>query len=215
MQNELTLLGTVIRWTRGQRLWDQGAPARGLLVVCSGGVELQRNHPSGVLSVDLVVRGELAGEESLIAGSLYGLSAVGVGYGSGTWIPEARLYGAMLDTPDLGARVYGEHLKRFERVAHAYADLEFAPVEARVARLMLRLCDAIGLPDARGTFIPVRLYKVQIARLSACRSETVIRLLKRWDADGVLHSQREGFVVPDMAVLETLALPEEMCSFAM
>ena len=215
MLNELKDLGEVIRWRRGEQVWEEGTPVRGLVVVRCGALELQKRHAGGVLSLDLVVRGEVAGTEALVSGAVYGCSAVGVGYGSGVWIPEARLYGAMLDTPDLGARIFREHLQRDERIAQGFADLEFAPVEARVARLMVRLCDAIGLPDARGTFVPLRLYKVQIARLTACRPETVIRLMKRWGQDGLLHAQREGFVVPDRRALEALVHTEEMCSYAM
>ncbi len=215
VMNQLSNLGEVIRWRRGERLWDEGQGVKGLVVVRSGALELQKTHSSGVLSLDLVVRGEIAGTEALVCDAKYGHSAVGVGYGSGTWVPEARLYAAMLDTPDLGAEIFRAHLARCGRIATAFADLEFAPVEARVARLMLRLCDTIGLPDARGTFIPLRLYKVQIARLTACRAETVIRLLKRWREREILLAQREGFVVPDRGRVSALVDVEEECSYAM
>ena len=68
-------------------------------------------------------------------------------------------------------------------------------VEMRLARLVLRLADELGIPDARGPFVPYNLSRRDLADMVCCREETIIRILGRWRRAGVLSVQREGMII--------------------
>ena len=85
------------------------------------------------------------------------------------------------------------------------AELTGARVETRFARLFLKLCDQIGKPDRGGTFVPMPLTRQELADLTGTTIETTIRIMSRWQKEDVLHTEKDGFVVLDRAVLDETA----------
>ena len=53
----------------------------------------------------------------------------------------------------------------------------------------------VGLPDSRGIFVPLRLTRGDLASMVGCRVETTIRVLKRWQREGLVETRREGLVI--------------------
>ena len=85
------------------------------------------------------------------------------------------------------------------------ADLTGARVEARFARLFLKLADQIGRPEHGGEFVQMPLSRQELADLTGTTIETAIRLMSRWEKEDVLHTQKDGFVVRDRQALEDAA----------
>ena len=79
-------------------------------------------------------------------------------------------------------------------------------VEPRLARLFLKLADENGQPHADGVFIPLPLSRQEVADLTGTTIETTIRIMSRWGKQGVVRTEKDGFVVVDRAALEDLAL---------
>ena len=77
-------------------------------------------------------------------------------------------------------------------------------VEQRLAKRLLDIGSSVGLADARGVFIPLRLTRVELSEMAWCRSETVIRLMTKWDELGWVKTQREGIVLCSLEGLESL-----------
>jgi CRP-like cAMP-binding protein len=71
--------------------------------------------------------------------------------------------------------------------------------------VLLRIGEQVGLQDARGTFVPVKLSRGDLADMVGCRVETTIRVMTRWQRQGVLETQREGIVLKDVDQLEEAA----------
>ncbi len=94
-----------------------------------------------------------------------------------------------------------------ERVASFASRLEVAngaPVAARLALLLADLGHRIGLADARGLLIPLRLGRQDLADVIGCREETVVRTMRLWDDDGLVSTLREGFILRQPDALRTL-----------
>ena len=77
-------------------------------------------------------------------------------------------------------------------------------VETRFAHLFLKLADRVGRPHAGGRFVPMHLSRQELADLTGTTIETCIRIMSRWGKDGVVSTEREGFLVTDRATLERL-----------
>jgi CRP-like cAMP-binding protein len=54
--------------------------------------------------------------------------------------------------------------------------------------------------------VPVRLTRQEIADLCATTVETAIRVMSRWGKEGLVATERDGFLIPDPAALEVVAL---------
>jgi CRP/FNR family transcriptional regulator len=77
-------------------------------------------------------------------------------------------------------------------------------VETRFAHLFLKLADRMGRPREGGVFIPMVLSRQELADLTGTTIETCIRLMSRWGKDGMVLTEKDGFVVADHAALEEL-----------
>jgi CRP-like cAMP-binding protein len=77
-------------------------------------------------------------------------------------------------------------------------------VEIRFARLFLKLADRMGEARGAARFIPMALSRQELADLTGTTIETCIRIMSRWGKEGVVTTEREGFVVSDRSALERL-----------
>jgi CRP/FNR family transcriptional regulator len=91
---------------------------------------------------------------------------------------------------------------RLAELTRRLSELTGARVDARFARLFLKLFEEIGRPERGGTFVPMALSRQELADLTGTTVETAIRIMSRWHKDGVLHTERDGFLVTDCQALE-------------
>jgi CRP/FNR family transcriptional regulator len=78
-------------------------------------------------------------------------------------------------------------------------------VEARFARLFLKLGGQFGQPRPEGLFVALPLSRQELADLTGTTIETCIRIMSRWGREQVLATEKDGFLLVDRAVLEALA----------
>jgi CRP/FNR family transcriptional regulator, nitrogen oxide reductase regulator len=77
--------------------------------------------------------------------------------------------------------------------------------EARAAKLFLTLADRMGEARDGGTFIALPLSRQELADLIGTTLETAIRLMSRWQKEGVVLTDKEGFLIADAATLQSLS----------
>jgi CRP/FNR family transcriptional regulator len=85
------------------------------------------------------------------------------------------------------------------------AELTGGRIDIRFARLFLKLADQLGRQEQGATFIALALSRQDLADLTGTTIETAIRIMSRWNKDGVVRTEREGFVIVDRAALEGIA----------
>jgi CRP/FNR family transcriptional regulator len=85
------------------------------------------------------------------------------------------------------------------------ADMTGGRVDVRLARLFLKLADQMGTPARGGIFIPLPLSRQELADFTGTTIETAIRIMSRWNRDGIILTEKEGFLLLERATLEALA----------
>jgi CRP/FNR family transcriptional regulator len=81
-------------------------------------------------------------------------------------------------------------------------------VETRFAHLFLKLADKMGRPSPDGTYIPMALSRQDLADLTGTTVETCIRIMSRWGKEGIVRTEKEGFVLLDRPALDKLAMTQ-------
>jgi len=78
-------------------------------------------------------------------------------------------------------------------------------VESRFARLLLKLADQMGRPDAArgGIVVAMPMSRQELADLTGTTIETATRIMSRWNKDDVLRTDRNAFVILDVETLKT------------
>ena len=81
-------------------------------------------------------------------------------------------------------------------------------VEYRAARLFATLADRAGRSRADGVFVPIHLSRQEIADMVGTTIETAIRVMSRWQKEGLVETERDGFLIRKIEALREIA-PEE------
>jgi CRP/FNR family transcriptional regulator len=88
-------------------------------------------------------------------------------------------------------------------------ELAGGQVERRIATLLLRLADGMGVPrTSEGTWIPVRLSRQDLADLVGTTLETAIRVMTRLGRAGIVRTAPRGLVITDRRALEEVGRRE-------
>jgi CRP/FNR family transcriptional regulator len=196
--------GEPMRFRRKETLWSAGEPAQGVFLVTSGCVKLHRANGTRRVTLDLAHRGELLGLDGSQAGQERSCSATALSLVKGVFVDAARLRGLAIQHPEIWDLLLGATRERATHFAQDLEELATMSVEQRLAKRLLDIGSSVGLADARGVFIPLRLTRVELSEMAWCRSETVIRLLTKWDELGWVKTQREGIVLCSLEGLESL-----------
>lgn len=198
--------GESVRFERGDRLWSQDEPADAVYAICTGAVKTVREWPNKKsMILDLTFRSGLVGAEAALPDGVRAATCVALTSGRAMRIDVETLRRVLREDP-AAARALLHALARGQHAfAHRLDETQLGAVEERLARVLLRIADTVGLRDSRGTFVPVGLSRGDLAELVGCRVETVIRIMTRWQREEVVETQREGIVVKARGVLESSA----------
>jgi CRP/FNR family transcriptional regulator len=94
---------------------------------------------------------------------------------------------------------------RLLELTRRIAEVTGSRVETRLANVLMMLADRMGRTESRGLLIPLALSRQDLADLTGTTLETSIRIMSRWGKEGVVLTEKDGFVLTDRAALERLA----------
>lgn len=194
--------------SRGEQLWKAGDQPRAMVVIRSGLIKVVRSAPKGRSAIcGLFGAPETVGDVALLKDVPYPADAVVVtDSASIIWIPKALVLEAMQKNPELGVSIAcGMHSKM--SALHDKIDvLSAGSVEARLATLLIKLYDQFGDDFDDGTSkVPVALSRRELADLVSTSFETAIRVMTRWEREGVVDTGDQGFTVRNLHALQKIA----------
>ncbi|MCE9575832.1 MAG: Crp/Fnr family transcriptional regulator, partial [Deltaproteobacteria bacterium] len=180
------------------------APAERVLLIQAGLVQIVRHAATGDdHSIALFGPRELVGLTAVLERAPYPAEAVVVSERAELWaLPAAAL--ERIAAEDLGfARALTTALLEHTRALRAkIAMVTSGDTAQRLAVLFAHLAERFGDEDARGvTFIPLALTRRMLGQLVGARTETVIRVLSKWQQAGLVSTTPAGFEIRALAAL--------------
>lgn len=182
----------------------EGEDSSQLYLVERGAVKVFRSLESGrELILGLFRHGDAVGEVALIDGHGYPASAA-AHEDSTLLLMRREDYLHYLKTFE-GAAValLRDLMMRMRTMQRRMEDLGGGGVEYRLARVLQTFCATSK--DNGPLYLPVPLSRQDFADMVGARVETVIRIMSRWQKDGVIGQDERGMWVRDRATLEALA----------
>jgi CRP-like cAMP-binding protein len=192
----------------GEALWRESEPAAEFLFLLRGRAKLARTSESGrEVILDTCGEGELLCGSAACAGLRYCCTAAALHAPAAVLaLPRRAVLDAMEHNPGVALALLEEASRRESHLARRIEELSSGHVERRVAALLLRLAEQLGVPRADdGTWIPVSLSRQDLADLCGTTVETAIRTMTRLRRDGVVRSAGGGFIVADLRRLAGIA----------
>lgn len=199
---------TVRTLRRGEMLWRAGDPARSLTVIKSGLIKVVRPAARGRSAIcGIFGPPDTVGDLAVLRGIPYPADAV-VATETATviTIPGGFLADATAQNANLAVSLACAMHTKLTALHDKVDVLSAGSVESRLATLLLKLYDRFGDDFDDGTSsIPVALSRRELAELVATSFETAIRVMTRWEREGVLDTTPTGFTVRKLDAIKACA----------
>lgn len=190
-------------YERGDLIFSEGDPGDVFIAIVTGRVKVFKSTPAGKeIILEIFGDGDPLGAVAVYERAPFPASAVALEPTECVRIGQAAFFRLLEQDPMIVRGLLSGLTIRLAELTRRLAELTGARVDARFARLFLKLCDQIGRPERGGTFVAMPLSRQELADLTGTTIETTIRIMSRWQKEGVLHTEKDGFVVIDRTALD-------------
>jgi len=206
--DRMAAVATTRTVARGEQLWRAGDPAKSLTVIKSGLIKVVRPAARGRASIcGIFGPPDTVGDLAVLRGIPYPADAV-VATESATviCIPGTLLTDPSTQSTPLAMSMACAMHTKLTALHDKVEVLSAGSVESRLATLLIKLYDRFGDDfDDGSSSIPVALSRRELAELVATSFETAIRVMTRWEREGVLDTTPNGFTVHKLDALRAAA----------
>ncbi|CAN5629843.1 helix-turn-helix domain-containing protein [soil metagenome] len=193
---------------RGELLWRAGDEPSAITIITSGLVKICKNLRPGMSTiVGLFGPRESIGDVAVVSGRVYPADAIAASDRVELLRVEKKAVLEAMERDSAVAMAVNHSL-----VEHSAAlqdkirVLAAGAVDHRLATLLLHLAERFGdEQEDESTFIPVALSRAELSLLVGSTIETTIRIMSRWQKEGLVQTLPEGFVITRAAALEDVA----------
>ncbi len=179
-------------------IYRQGDKATRMYVVATGAVKTTRLAADGRETlIDLLAPGDFFGALPALGQERYAESA-------STLTPacllglDAREYDAIMqEIPQVAVATLKGVAHRLSESQETIHMLASAPLEQRLAAMLLVLADKVGKPWNGATLLDVPLSREDLAAMAGAATESVSRLISRWHRKGWIEAGRRWLTIRD------------------
>ena len=203
----LAEVSVVRSYDKGETLFSEGDPSDFLYTILSGRAKVVKTIPSGKeVILEIFGPGDPVGAVVAYEGRPYPASAIALEGTSCLLVRRAPFFALLESHPTLVRGFLLGLTQRIVELTRRIPEVAGGRVETRFAHLFLKLADRMGRPQPVGTLIPMALSRQDLADLTGTTIETCIRIMSRWGKEGLVRTDKDGFVLLDRPALEKLSL---------
>lgn len=202
----LAEVSTTRSYGKGEVIFDEGRPSEVIFTVVSGRVKVVKTTPAGkTLILEIFGPGDPLGAVAVYERRPYPATAVALEPTTCLLIPKESFFALLESSPSFVRGLLSALAWRLVELTNRLTERTGGRIEPRLARLFLKLGRELGRSEAGGIVIPLPLSRQELADLTGTTIETCIRTMSRWRKDGVVRTEKTGFVVLDSEELERIA----------
>jgi CRP/FNR family transcriptional regulator len=192
---------------RGETIFSEGDPASWFFGIASGRVKVFKMTPSGKdVILEIFGAGDPLGAVVAYEGRPFPASAVALEPTTCVATRREAFFELLEQNPLLVRGLLLGMTHRLIELTNRLAELTGGRLEPRFARFFLKLAEQTGRATPGGVAIALTLSRQELADFTGTTVESAIRIMSRWGKEGLVTTEKEGFVIADRAALEELAL---------
>lgn len=193
-------------YAKGETIFEQESPSDAFYAIVRGRVKIFKMMPSGKdVILEVFGPGDPLGAVAAYMERPFPASASALEDTTCVVIPRPAFFRLLESNPSLVRGLLLGLTTRLVELTNRLAELTGGRIEARFARLFLKLAAQMGRAERGGTYIPLALSRQDLADMSGTTIETCIRIMSRWNKDAIVRTEKDGFVVLNKADLERTA----------
>lgn len=196
-----------VAWERGRVVLRAGDPGNSMMIVVTGRVKITTGAPSGRERIlNIIEPGETFGEMALLDGAPRCADAEAI-EPSTALVLGREAFDALLDSdPVFARRVIADLCARVRKATELVEDTLFLSPATRLARRLRSMIHQNGhSPQVDEEWVLDGLSQQELADAVGLTRESVNRLLRAWQAEGLVTLRRRTVVVRRLADLQRIA----------
>jgi CRP/FNR family transcriptional regulator len=195
----------VQHFAKGDLIFEQESPSNAFYAITAGRVKIYKMMPNGKdLILEIFGPGDPLGAVAVYMDRPFPASAMALEDTTCVIIPRAAFFHLLESNPSLVRGFLLGMTTRLVELTNRLAELTAGRIDARFARLFMKLASETGRAERGGTFIPIALSRQELADMTGTTVETCIRIMSRWNKEAIVRTEKDGFVVLDRAGLERI-----------
>jgi CRP/FNR family transcriptional regulator len=184
--------------------WE-GDPSNWLYVVAEGKVRILKHSVSGKdIILEILSVGDIFGGVAVLDKIPYPASAQAMEDSRILKLSRTNLFKILDRYPTVALDTVTYMGKRLRDAHEMMRSLAAERVERRIAALLLRLAEKIGIEESGGIRLDINLTRLDLAELAGTTVETAIRVMSKFGKDGLVKSRSKRIVIIDKERLASL-----------
>lgn len=198
---------TTSLYKKKDEIFSEGDQPEWFYIVSRGKIKITKiSHDGKEIILEIISPTDIFGGVAVIRGFPYPANAVAMEDSEVLKISRRNLMRLVDRFPNL---MYCIALQLGDRMKSSYDSLKniaLERVEARIAALLLKLANKVGVETREGTMIDMRLTKQDVADMVGTTVETSIRTFSKFKKEGMVADSEDGkFIIKDKEGLQALS----------
>jgi CRP/FNR family cyclic AMP-dependent transcriptional regulator len=195
------------RFRRGEVLFHEGDPGDALFVVASGAIKVVVPSEDGDEAILATLRrGDFLGELALLDGAPRSASAIALEPTEVLALPRDQFRALVAAEPAIRDALFSALARELRRLTTHVTELHFLDLAGRLAASLARLAEDHGerLPNG-AVRLDAPLTQSDLAAMIGATRQSVNKLLGEFEAAGLIKTERDSILIPNLAALERAA----------
>ncbi|HEU5249981.1 MAG TPA: Crp/Fnr family transcriptional regulator [Thermoanaerobaculia bacterium] len=191
-------------YEKGAKIFEEGDPADDIYFLFLGRVKVVKMAGDRDLILEILGPGEPVGAVAVYERRPFPATAIALESCGVISIPSREFFSLLEKRPEITRRLLAGLTMRLMALNRRMADMT-GSVEHRIGRLFSTLAERTGRKTGDGVFVPIALSRQDVADLVGTTIETAIRVMSRWHKEGIVETDRKGFLIRDPDALAALS----------
>ena len=188
-----------------QVVFFQGEPGREMFIVASGQLKVSVTSAEGKeLSFFIFHKNDIFGELALLDGESRSATVTSIGPCELLVLHQHDFKRLLEQHPSIGLQLLSLLAGRIRATTSLYESSVFVEIPGRLAHKLLELAEQHGVESDAGILIDLKLSQYDLGTLISASRESVNKLLKSWEKQGIIKIGKGKIILTDLPVLEAL-----------
>ncbi|MFQ5973897.1 MAG: Crp/Fnr family transcriptional regulator [Alphaproteobacteria bacterium] len=202
---EVRQFSRVVAFDRDEVIFSKGDDGDSLFVILDGRIGIRTVSESGKqLFLNILEQGEVLGEIGLLDGRERTAGAMAMEPSRLLKIDRTDFIPFLERHPKLGLRLMSVLCERLRWTSEIIESTIFLDIPRRLAKRLLALAEDHGGPEDKGTKVSIGLSQEDLANMLGATRESVNKVLRSLQRQGVIRYDRDNIVILDPRYLKAL-----------
>lgn len=186
------------RYKRKQIIFYENNPIVGLYCIQSGKVKLYKTSEKGKQQILKIAQaGHVLGHSALFADTPHMATAEAIEDSEICFLDKNRFLSILQANPSVALKVLGQLSRDLNRSEGQVLDLAYKSARVRFAEFLLTLKQSFGVYDNGVYRLQIILTREELAQAVGVTTETAVRLLSEFRAEGLIEIEKKSITLLD------------------